>query len=80
MSKELCAPKLTLNIGFSILFFIAKVAHPQQLYVVTGTEKEFFDTNLIKTRVFCSMIFTVSSTGGFYRKLLHTKNPRNKKT
>jgi hypothetical protein len=40
-----------------------------------------------KRHVFCSMLFTVLSTGGFYRKpystavlKIHTKNPRNKKT
>jgi hypothetical protein len=46
---------------------------------------EFLDMNL--TTVFFSMLFTVTSTGGFYRKpystlvfKLHKKNPQNKKT
>ncbi len=43
--------------------------------------------NWQETRIFCSMLFIVFSTGEFYRKpystlviKLHTKNPRNKKT
>ncbi len=29
------------------------------------SEMEFLDINLTKTEVFCSMLFTVPSTGGF---------------
>jgi hypothetical protein len=52
------------------------------------TEMEFWDLNLTKDlRVFCSMLFTVPSTGGLYRKPLppglknpYKKNLRNNKT
>jgi hypothetical protein len=46
---------------------------------------EFLDMNLTKDPSFCSILFTVSSTGGFYRKpgstlpfKLHTKNGKTR--
>ncbi len=33
-----------------------------------STEMEFLDINLTKERVFCTVLFTVPSLGGFYRK------------
>jgi hypothetical protein len=45
-----------------------------------GTEIKFLVMNLTKYLVFCSMLFTVSSTGGIYRKPRNQKNPQKKKT
>jgi hypothetical protein len=53
----------------------------------TSTELEFLDMNYQKTRVFCSMLFTVLSTRGLYRKpnstlvlKLHKKSAKQENT